>query len=212
MPFKVQQPPEAHPLYHDTYKLLNNYRDTVWSVEVSNLDLQAVFRAEYGVPIDACLEALEIAGVDLSGTRIESHARSIDRSRKMLRLIDTAIGLMRRRHRKGELYYWILYYSFLSPQEYESTNEILTALEAHFPPMSVRTYYSHRKDAIDVLSSVLWGYTSRSCSPILDQCDAAPENSQDVGSCRIRPRFIPAFPGVADGKIDSPRHLPDGRT
>jgi hypothetical protein len=161
--------PEDHPLFHDTYKLLRNYRDAVWSVEVSNLDLQAEFRAEYGVPVDACLEALSSVGADLSGTRIESHARSIDRSRKMLQLIDTAIGLMRKKHRKGELYYWILYYSYLSPQEYENTNEILRALEAHFPPMSVRTYYTYRQDAIDTLGSVLWGYTTRSCQSILNE-------------------------------------------
>lgn len=161
--------PETHPFFHDTFKLLKSYRDVVWSVEASQLDLQEEFRAEYGVRIDACLEALGAAGADLSGTRIESHARSIDRSRKMLQIIDTAIGLMRRKHKKGELYYWILYYSFLSPQEYENANEILRALEAHFPPMSVRTYYTHRQEAIDTLGSVLWGYTTRSCREILDE-------------------------------------------
>ena len=166
---KVRQSPEESPLFHDTYKLLRNYRDAVWSVEVSNLDLQAEFRAEYGASIEACLDAFSTAGADLSGTRIESHARSVDRSRKMLQLIETAVGLMRQKHKKGELYYWILYYSFLSPQEYENTSEILQALEAHFQPMSVRTYYTYRQDAIDVLGSVLWGYTSRSRREILDE-------------------------------------------
>jgi hypothetical protein len=163
----IGQNPEENPLFHDTFKLLRNYRDAVWNVEVSNLDLQAEFRAEYGVTIDACLDALGAVGADLNGTRIESHARSLDRSRKMLQLIDTAIGLMRRKHRKGERYYWVLYYSFLSPQEYENTTEILRALEAHFPPMSVRTYYSDRQEAVDILGSVLWGYTSKSCRGIL---------------------------------------------
>ena len=32
-----------------------------------------------------------------------------------MQLLDTAIQLMRRRHKKGELYYWVLYYTYLSP-------------------------------------------------------------------------------------------------
>lgn len=176
----IKRASEDNPLFHDTYKLLRNYRDAVWSVEVSNLDLQAEFRAEYGVPIDACLDALGAVGADLNGTRIESHARSLDRSRKMLALIDTAIGLLRRKHRKGELYYWVLYYTFLSPQEYENTLEILRALEAHFPPMSVRTYYSHRQEAIDILGSVLWGYTSKSCRGILAEFSPDTQPTQEA--------------------------------
>ena len=76
---------------------------------------------------------------------------------------------MRRRHKKGELYYWVLYYTYLSPQAYGSYHEILNALEAHFPPMSRRTYYTHREDAINTLSNVLWGYTSRECAEVLDK-------------------------------------------
>ena len=33
---------------HDTAKLMQNYRDVLWNVEVSEQNLQAEFRAEYG--------------------------------------------------------------------------------------------------------------------------------------------------------------------
>ena len=66
----------------------------------------------------------------------------------MLSILNNAIELMRSRHKKGELYYWILYYTYLSPQEYDNVNEILIALESHFQPMSPRTDYSRRKEAI----------------------------------------------------------------
>lgn len=33
---------------HDTVKLMRNYRDALWNVEVSERNLQAEFRAEYG--------------------------------------------------------------------------------------------------------------------------------------------------------------------
>lgn len=69
---------------------------------------------------------------------------------------------------KGELYYWILYYSYLSPQRYENANEILYALDGKGFTLSIRTYYSRREEALSILSSVLWGYTSVKCNDILD--------------------------------------------
>ena len=45
---KIKKIPEDHPFYHDTWKLLKNYRDVAWNLELSNLDLQAEFRAEFG--------------------------------------------------------------------------------------------------------------------------------------------------------------------
>ena len=35
---------------------------------------------------------------------------------------------------------------------------ILHALESKAPPISLRTYYARREEAIELLSSVLWGY------------------------------------------------------
>lgn len=159
--------PESNPFYHNTLKLLKNYRDVVWNLEISGSDLQSEFRAQYGSNLDECLNGLEAAGVSLAGTRIEGFARSLERSRKMLQLVNNAIQLMREKHKRGELYYWILFYSYLSPKEYGSVADILAALEAHFSPLSSRTFYIRREEAIKTLSSILWGYTSSECQDIL---------------------------------------------
>ena len=45
---KTKKVPEEHPFYHDTWKLLKNYRDVAWNLELARQDLQAEFRAEYG--------------------------------------------------------------------------------------------------------------------------------------------------------------------
>ena len=163
--------PESHPFFHSTWKLLKNYRDVSWQLEVSGADLQAEFRAEYGSGTDTALTTLEVAGANLQGTRIESFARSLDRSRKMMQLIDSAILLLRNKHKKGELYYWVLYYTYLSPQEYKSVEEIMESLRAHTYFVSKRTYYLRREEAIQVLSSILWGYTSQECMEILNLFD-----------------------------------------
>ena len=52
MPFKRQKS-NVSPHYHDTRTLLRKYRDVMWNLEVSDLDLQEEFKAEYGLSTDA---------------------------------------------------------------------------------------------------------------------------------------------------------------
>ena len=87
----------------------------------------------------------------------------------MLKLVDASVNLLREKHKNGEDYYWILFYSFLSPQQSKTAEAIVELLQPHIPEISYRTYYRKRKEAIDALSSVLWGYTSKDSLAILEQ-------------------------------------------
>ena len=165
MPFKRQKS-NVSPHYHDTRTLLRKYRDVIWNLEVSDLDLQEEFKAEYGLSTDALFVDSE---VNKSGNRLENYARALERSKKMMQIIDTAIDLMRRKHKKGEFYYWILYYTYLAPHHYANNYEILHFLELKGMPMSMRNYYLRREEAINVLSSVLWGYTSTDCEELINR-------------------------------------------
>lgn len=95
--------------YHDTWQLLKKYRDVVWSLELSVQQVKKTFEIEYGTSIEDFLDSIYMAGADLSGTQIEQHARSIERSHKMLNLLNSSIELLRAKHKSGEQYYWILY-------------------------------------------------------------------------------------------------------
>lgn len=86
----------------------------------------------------------------------------------MLKLLDTSIDLLRTKHKNGESYYWLLYYSFLSPQQLRNVEEIIEKLRPHIRDISFRTYYRRRREAIDALSSILWGYTSKDSIAILE--------------------------------------------
>lgn len=79
----------------------------------------------------------------------------------MLKLLDSAIELMRTKHYKGEEHYWILYYTYLSPQLNGSVDDIVELLYSHIRDISRRTYYRKRREAIGVLSGLLWGYLDR---------------------------------------------------
>ena len=156
---KVERDMTEDPRFHNTWRLLKQYRDVVWSMEVSVTQLKNEFQVEFGSR--EFLDSVYLAGADLSGTELEQHARSIERSNKMLTLLRNAVEIMRSRHKFGEVYYWVLYYSFLSPQELRNVEEIIDQLRPHIRYISFRTYYRRRREAVETLSSILWGYTAQ---------------------------------------------------
>lgn len=168
---KTAQEPKVtdNPLYHDTWMLLRKYRDVVWSLELSVQQVRRQFQIEYGSSIEEFLESLYVAGITFEGSAIEDHARCIERSYKMLKLLDTSVELLRTKHKYGESYYWLLYYTYLSPQQLANTQEIIEKLEPHIRDISYRTYFRKRQMAIDVLSSVLWGYSSKESLALLEK-------------------------------------------
>jgi len=158
---------EEHELYHDTWKLLKKYRDVVWSLELSVQQAQRRFQLEYGSSVEDFLDAMYSASANLSGGKLEQYSKSIEQSNKMIKLMETAVGLLREKHKNGEAYYWVLYHTYLSPQQPRNVDETVEKLRTHIPDISYATYYRRRKDAIDALSSVLWGYSSQDCVEIL---------------------------------------------
>ena len=154
-------------IYHDTEKLLKKYRDVVWSVEASVMQAKINFELEFDCEIDEFLGMAYSAGADLSGTDIEAHIRSIERSRKMLKIVDNAVDVMRRKHKSGEVYYWVLYYTYLSEQEQKNIVDVLEKVGDAIGAVSCKTYYTRRHEAVNCLSTILWGYTSKDCNPII---------------------------------------------
>lgn len=131
--------------------------------------MEKQFRLQYGTSVDDFLDSVYAAGAELSGGDIAERAKSIERSNQMLKLLDSSVDLMRNSHKFGEQYFWILYYAFLSPQEFKNTDEILEKLEPHVSNISYRTYYRKRRAAIETLSTILWGFTAKETIDILDE-------------------------------------------
>ena len=157
------------PRYHDTRKLLRKYRDVTWSLELSVQQLKKQFQVEYGTDIEEFLDTVYLAGADLGGTELEHHAQCIERSYKMLKLVDSAVELLRTRHKNGEEYYWLLYYTYLSPQQLHNVEEIIEQLRPHIHDISFRTYYRRQKEAMEAVSSILWGHTCKDSLELLDE-------------------------------------------
>lgn len=161
--------PEEDPRFHNTYQFLKHYRDATYSLKVVVHQLENQFQQEYRTSIDTFLDSLYSAGAELNGSEIEERAKSIERSNKMLKLLESSVDLLRNSHKYGEQYYWILYYSFLSPQELRNTDEIIDKLIPHMGNISFRTFYRRRYAAIKALSTILWGYTAQETLDLLNQ-------------------------------------------
>ena len=157
------------PEYHNTYLLLKKYRDVVWSLELSVQKIKNKFRIEMGSSIEDFLDSAYLAGVDFADSGLTEPTKSIEQSHKMIKLMESAVELLRNKHKYGETYYWILYYAFLSPQQYKNADEIIEKLMPHIRDISYRTYYRKRREAIESLSCILWGYTEKECSSVLEQ-------------------------------------------
>mgnify|MGYP006981985615 CR=1 FL=1 len=84
------------PHYHDTLMLLKKYRDIAWIVEVSSRNLQEEFRAEYGCPGRDVLNSLALNKTDAS---LMDCSQSLEHSAKMLHIIDSAVDLIREKHK-----------------------------------------------------------------------------------------------------------------
>ena len=153
--------------YHNTYLLLSKYRDVVWSLEVTTKKTKSKFAKEMGCDIEEYLDTVHLAGFEFSDSGIQEHTKVIEESANMLKLLETAIDLLRNKHKYGETYYWILYYSFLSPKQYKNTAEILKQLSPHVQSLSYKTYFRKRKEAITALSMILWGYAAKESIDIL---------------------------------------------
>lgn len=161
--------PEEDPRFHDTYKFLRRYRDATYSLKVVVHQMETQFRLKYGTSVDEFLDSIYAAGANLSGDDIEERAKSIERSNRMLKMLNSSVDLLRTNHKHGEQYYWILYYTFLSPQELKGTNEIIESLKPHISNISYRTYYRKRHAAIEALSTILWGFTAKETIDILNE-------------------------------------------
>ena len=155
--------------YHNTELLLKKYRDVVWSIEVSAIQAQISFEIEMGCKLEEFLEMSYAAGADLAGTDIQEQMRTLERNKKMLKIIETAVNLLKRKQEYGEEYYNIIYYTYMSEKKYKQVENIIEKIASVTGEyMSWKTYYAKKKRAIETLGTILWGFTSKECLPILE--------------------------------------------
>ena len=102
---KYEEKIKENPLFHDTWKLLQKYRDVLWSMELSVQHVKKSFEIEFGSTVDEFLDSIYLAGIEFGDSKIEQHAKCIERSNKMVKMLETAVELLRLKHKFGEIFY-----------------------------------------------------------------------------------------------------------
>ena len=117
--------------------------------------------------MDEFLESVYQAGMDINNdeANIRSRVEAINSSNQFLKLIDESVELMRKYHPQGEKFYWVLYYTYMSPYQPMNIGEIISKLEPHLPQnirINRSTYFRWRESALKAVEGILWGYEEES--------------------------------------------------
>lgn len=155
-------------LYHNTEKLLKKYRDIVWSIEVATLQAEKDFESEMEYSISKFLNMPYTAIEDLKEAKIERRIKALARNKKMVDLIDKSVDVLKNKQVDGELFYWIIYYTYMSNEKCTSI-EIADKIATKLYHISMKTYFAKKKQAISYLSNILWGFTTKDCLPIISE-------------------------------------------
>ena len=154
---------------HNTKYLLKQYRRVAYAVEISESELNLRMEMEHGTRLSTLKVNAELAGVDLSNTKLESYAQSVIRSKSMLEIIQTALDTVRKDPDRGELMYQVLYETYFTPAKPKRREDIIDKLDRVGFPMSIASYHNYLRTAIHAIDRILWGYTARDCIEIIKQ-------------------------------------------
>lgn len=128
--------------YHNTRHLLKQYRKVAYAIQISEADMNVRMEMEHGTRLSTLEVNAELAGVDLSGSKLEGYARTVIRSKNMLQIIDNALNTVRMDPDHGELMYQVLYLTYFSKKKPANREVILAELDRQGFPMSMVTYSS----------------------------------------------------------------------
>ena len=149
-------------LYHQTKLLLELYLKVVWSVENSLYDLESTATDFGSQRIQDLLNYLDL---DFEGEvdkgKIEDHLKSIAKSKDLVFLIDQAMMKLNDYPNGGELFFNIINRKFILKDLYSDT-DLMDSLD-----LERTTFYKRKKEAINMLGTILWGYVI----PGLDHTD-----------------------------------------
>ena len=155
--------------FHNTKHLLKQYRRVAYAIELSEAEMNLRMELEHGTRLSTLELNAELAGIDLSSTKLEGYARSVIRSKHMLEIIHTALDGVKLDPDRGELYYQVLYQTYFTKVKPRNRDQIIRELDQLGYPMSPASYHNYLNAAINALDRILWGYTARDCIGIIKE-------------------------------------------
>ena len=142
--------------FHKTKLLLKIYRDVVWRMEDALHDVNETAYSFGGRRISELIDFLSFGIEYFDSSRdkkaIEERFMSIVESKDMIEIIDKALVKLKSHPDFGEVYFNIIHANYICKDKM-TYGEILDKLH-----ISESTYFRYKKNAINLLSVILWGY------------------------------------------------------
>ncbi len=142
--------------FHKTKLLLMLYRKVVWRVEDAICDVNETAYEFGSKRIANLVDFLSFDLEDFDSIRdkkaIEERLMYIAESKSMLEIVDKALLKLRTHPDNGEIYFNIITGSYINKEKL--TDEQIRK-KYH---ISLSTYYRYKKNAINLLGVILWGY------------------------------------------------------
>ena len=136
---------------------------------MSEADLNVRIEMEHGTRLSTFEQNAELAGIDLSNTKLENYARTVMRSKQMMEIINHALEYVKEDPDRGDLLHAVLEQTYFTTRKPRNREEILIALSRRGFDMSMASYHIYLKQAIRAIDRILWGYTARDCMDIIKQ-------------------------------------------
>lgn len=135
-------------MYHNTHKLLQNYRTLAWLLE-SFPEVIAEEIEQRFETIDELIARLDV-DMEFGNRKLEERLESVKKTRFIIDKINEAVSLIRKSPDDGERLYNVLYLTYIAPEKL-SHFDLLYRLD-----VSTRHYYRLREKAVNKVSQRLW--------------------------------------------------------
>lgn len=138
---------------HQAKLLLTHYRHVVWSVERDLYDLDITANNFGSRRIQDLIDylAFDFDG-EVDKIKVGDHLKSIADTSDLVILVDKAMCRLKTYPGQGELYFSIINRKYIIKYEY-TDHELMETLD-----IERTTYYKRKKEAINLLGTILWGY------------------------------------------------------
>ena len=127
--------------------LLNNYRNMKLARELQKVEKEVGYDPEILCSPKEFAEKTGINDMDYSGSERKLTIKAV-------KLINKAVKDIRENEEEGEIYYWVLYYTYLCDKVYK-TNECYEKAREKVKIASYAKYYCYHHMAIELIRQML---------------------------------------------------------
>ena len=128
---------------YDILLLLNNYRDMKLARELQRIEKEVGYDQEILCSPEEFAEETGITNIDYAGNERKLTIKAI-------KLINRAVKDIRENEEEGEIYYWVLYYTYLCDKVCR-TNECFEKAREKVELTSYTKYYCYHHMAIELM-------------------------------------------------------------